>query len=83
MAVMNMGGWIQNIAHSVIQQAMALPVFLAIPVGVINMVAMASFAYIVALQVPVLPALLVIQMGVTKNNKLCINGGRETAITPN
>lgn len=80
---MNMQGWIQNIAHSVIQQAMALPVLLAIPMGVTNMAAMASFAYIVALQVPVLPALLVIQMGVTKNNKLFINGGRETAITPN
>ena len=53
---------------------MALPALLVIQMGVINMVVMGNFAYIVALQVPVLLAPLGIPMGVTKD-KYCESMG--------
>ena len=70
MAVMNIRVWIQSTAYSVIQQAMALPVTLVIPMDVTNMAATASIAYIADRQVRGRPAIPVILMGVTKGNNV-------------
>lgn len=77
-AVMNILELIQNIAYSVTQRVMAQPALLVTQMGVINMVAMETIAYIVAPQVLVLLAAQAIQMVVTKDSCIANQWRRRT-----